>query len=180
MFSNLALQVFFIYYYRLNSWWSVGLEFWEMLKCCLIQFFFSPPYQLSLLGYLQCNNQSRTRRPARNTHSLHTYTHTFCCLGRKDTSTVPSRVGKDQLQRSGVGDKRLVFRGLSSDKMYLKTGHRWDMWFRHRSLPECNVKNNYKTKLTCLYRQSRQFIRVHGVHSLFLPKAERCRWFWVT
>ncbi|XP_058645519.1 uncharacterized protein LOC131548308 isoform X3 [Onychostoma macrolepis] len=57
------------------------------------------------------NNQSRTRRPARNTHTLSTYTHTFCCLGRKDASTVPSRVGKDQLQRLGLGDKRLVFRG---------------------------------------------------------------------
>ncbi|XP_042610644.1 uncharacterized protein LOC122144067 [Cyprinus carpio] len=57
------------------------------------------------------NSQSRTRRPARNPRSVHTYTHTFCCLGRKDTSTVPSRVGKDQLLRSGLGDRRLVFQG---------------------------------------------------------------------
>lgn len=63
------------------------------------------------------NNQVRSRRQFRRAHNsqhntyTHTYTHTFCCLGRKDTHVVPNRVTKEHLQRCGLGERRLIFRG---------------------------------------------------------------------
>ena len=44
-------------------------------------------------------------------NQIMTYTHTYCCLARRDLTTAPTRQDKERLARMGLGEKRLIFRG---------------------------------------------------------------------
>ncbi|MEQ2258729.1 hypothetical protein XENORESO_001554 [Xenotaenia resolanae] len=58
-------------------------------------------------------SRSSRRHPRRSnaTVSHLTYTHIFCCLGRKDSTFVPRRPDKDRLHRAGLGERRICFQG---------------------------------------------------------------------
>ncbi|MEQ2165978.1 hypothetical protein GOODEAATRI_022769, partial [Goodea atripinnis] len=58
-------------------------------------------------------SRSSRRHPRRSnaTVSLLTYTHIFCCIGRKDSTFVPRRPDKDRLHRAGLGERRICFQG---------------------------------------------------------------------
>ncbi|MEQ2282124.1 hypothetical protein AMECASPLE_037286, partial [Ameca splendens] len=51
----------------------------------------------------------RHQRHSNATISLLTYTHIFCCLGRKDSTFVPRQPYKDHLHRAGLGQWRICF-----------------------------------------------------------------------
>ncbi|XP_030591509.1 uncharacterized protein LOC115784438 [Archocentrus centrarchus] len=69
------------------------------------------PVDVEVSRLFTSRSSRRHQRRSNATVSLATYTHIFCCLGRKDSTVVPRRPEKECLQRAGLGERRICFRG---------------------------------------------------------------------
>lgn len=78
---------------------------------CLCNYFFF--FLIAEVGRLfsPYRGQNVQQRASRSLN-LPSYTHTFCCLSRKDAALVPTRAMKYDLASAGLGEKRLTFQGM--------------------------------------------------------------------